>query len=424
MRSYHSDKTIEGKLNNLFIDMEFHRAKGLDEMRDEALHKIKSLSKKYEQYEFGVKALQKKWQYKLDKIEEDSFIEHQKLIEKIVLVGKFRHLINLVNELRSTGIIRDTKVKQRWEKIVRDPIMKKEPSGHIEKHYYHEIYMAYYISKNNPEKSFFHTSALLKNFESHPELSNQNRHHYLGILVNLLIEQCKRKKLADAKSTMMKLLQTQELDLPVSDRKILMRFIVLSYSNLLSGLTSSGLFDEGLQIAKHSIGFITEKKPDTRFLPFLQFNLSIIYLYVGNYKEALKWNVSVLERPTHELRSDIAAMVRIINLILHYELDNSELLPYLIRSAYRYLLKKGKLFRIEKCILLFLRRELHKTNNKTDVYFAFRKLKVQMIGILKNKHEKNVLNYFDFVSWLDSKIHNRPLAEIVREKFNQSEAIK
>lgn len=39
-----------------------------------------------------------------------------------------------------------------------------------------------------------------------------------------------------------------------------------------------------------------------------------------------------------------------------------------------------------------------------------------MEKLLKIPYESKALEYFDFVSWLESKIENRPFAEVVREK--------
>ena len=54
--------------------------------------------------------------------------------------------------------------------------------------------------------------------------------------------------------------------------------------------------------------------------------------------------------------------------------------------------------------------------SKEKQILAFRKLKTELEEIVKDPFEKRALEYFDFISWLESKIDNRPFAEVVREK--------
>ncbi len=44
---------------------------------------------------------------------------------------------------------------------------------------------------------------------------------------------------------------------------------------------------------------------------------------------------------------------------------------------------------------------------------------VQFKKLKTDPYEKGAFEYFDFISWLESKIENRPFAEIIKEKAKE-----
>jgi len=47
---------------------------------------------------------------------------------------------------------------------------------------------------------------------------------------------------------------------------------------------------------------------------------------------------------------------------------------------------------------------------------AFADLLDHLIPLTTNPYEKRAFVYFDIISWLESKIQNRPVKEVIREK--------
>jgi len=69
-------------------------------------------------------------------------------------------------------------------------------------------------------------------------------------------------------------------------------------------------------------------------------------------------------------------------------------------------------------VLSFIREKLPKVITQKELILAFRELKEELEEIIKDSFERKALEYFDFISWLESKIENCPFAEIVKEKAN------
>jgi hypothetical protein len=103
---------------------------------------------------------------------------------------------------------------------------------------------------------------------------------------------------------------------------------------------------------------------------------------------------------------------------LHYELKHFDLLPYLIRRAYSFLYKRKRLHKLEKIFLNFLGRLLHVNPHvKKELISVFIEIKEALEQLTQDPNEAMVMTeYFDYISWLDSKINNRSFERIVRDK--------
>ncbi len=120
-----------------------------------------------------------------------------------------------------------------------------------------------------------------------------------------------------------------------------------------------------------------------------------------------------------QLRDDYFSWARILSLIVSYELGKEDLLEYAVKSAYRYLLKRRTLYKVEETILNFIKKEIKKAVTNQQQINMFKKLKLQLEIIIKDPFEAHSLNYFDVISWLESKITKKSFAKIIKEKASK-----
>ena len=81
-----------------------------------------------------------------------------------------------------------------------------------------------------------------------------------------------------------------------------------------------------------------------------------------------------------------------------------QLLPFLIRSTYRFMLKQELNYQIEKSLLRFFRRILTKIN-RAEILTLFQQLLDEINAIAENPAEARVmLIYFNYAGWLESEI--------------------
>jgi hypothetical protein len=148
----------------------------------------------------------------------------------------------------------------------------------------------------------------------------------------------------------------------------------------------------------------------------LQFHYRIACLYFGNgdYGPAIDFLNKIINQKTGDYRNDIHCFARILNLIAHYELGNMDLVEHLAKSVYRFLLHIENLQRVQREILLFIRRVHGKPAGGLTAEFAalHRTLSVAM----EDPFERRPFLYLDILSWLESKMRATPIQYIIREK--------
>ena len=88
----------------------------------------------------------------------------------------------------------------------------------------------------------------------------------------------------------------------------------------------------------------------------------------------------------------------------------------LFKSTYRFLYKHQRMYKFELTMMQFMRKYALQANQPAKMRGPFTELKKKLVQLSKDAYERHALNYFDFISWLDSKIENRPFAVIVRRK--------
>ena len=96
-----------------------------------------------------------------------------------------------------------------------------------------------------------------------------------------------------------------------------------------------------------------------------------------------------------------------------------DLLPSLIQSAAHFLEKQKTAGPFEKVLLRFFKNHFAKIETGKIPGAAFIPLQTAVLSIAENESSKQALEFFDYISWLESKIENKPFAEIVRGKYSE-----
>lgn len=107
----------------------------------------------------------------------------------------------------------------------------------------------------------------------------------------------------------------------------------------------------------------------------------------------------------------------LLKLIVLLEKDETLLLPYAVRSAYRGLLKKENLFPLERFILNLLKTSVNAAsqNELQNIFMKYLK-KINDYVPSAPRSELELLTHFDYIAWIESKITGVALLKILAEK--------
>ena len=235
---------------------------------------------------------------------------------------------------------------------------------------------------------------------------------YVAVLNTCLTTILFLKKYDESDKIIKKLNALKPLSLKLQNR---IRIMIFNF--LLTKYILKGEFEMCFKIIPQIENQLKLLSDEERKFNEEKFNYSLSYIYLGleEYEKALEYINKILNDKDKNTKIDLLSFAHILNLVVHYELNNTELLPYIIKNTYRFLLGKKKLYNVERQILIFIKNIPDLLTKKQQIN-AFRDLKENIISITKDPFERIALDYFDFISWLESKIEGKKFPEVIKKR--------
>ncbi len=146
------------------------------------------------------------------------------------------------------------------------------------------------------------------------------------------------------------------------------------------------------------------------------FFYKIASIYFGNekYNESIFYLEKIINNKNLSMREDLMCFARILSLIAHYESGKDYYLESQLKNTYKFLIKMNDLHEVQKEIIRFLKNL--NSIYPADITKEFIKMKERFIELEQNTYEKRAFLYLDIISWLESKIENRKISDIIKEK--------
>lgn len=188
-----------------------------------------------------------------------------------------------------------------------------------------------------------------------------------------------------------------------------------SYINEMLLYAYIGQYDKAVNIIPSVIKGLDkyESKINNEEAVRIYHTISLAYFGIGEYNKSLHWINKIINTNYQDLRQDTIRISKLINLIIHFELGNEDLLSYIYKSSVRFFNNQEKQYKFESVFLNYFKKiALSKRDSKQkETYIKF---KEELQRVFRDKFEKNALEFFNFYAWLDSKIHNISFAEAVK----------
>jgi len=185
------------------------------------------------------------------------------------------------------------------------------------------------------------------------------------------------------------------------------------HTGRLNNVIIRGNFEEGLDLIPKTIKRIKRyrlKLDDHRILMFY-FKIAWVYFGAGKVDRAIFYLNKIVNTDMMHLRNDLQFYSRLMFLMCHYELENYETMGYLLKSFQTFFNRQKTGSKIEMNLL-----NLFKLLAKKPP-FDHREIMINALKefdlLRKDPFMENAFVYLDVTSWLESKVTNRPMGEVV-----------
>ena len=207
-------------------------------------------------------------------------------------------------------------------------------------------------------------------------------------------------------------------EIPMNTNTELLIFLYF-YSNKLHLHFLEGSFEEG----EYLVDIINNKidkyknRLDNHYIVLLYYKIACLYFGMGKNKLCITYLQKIIRSKNIGSAEDLQCFARILNLIAHYECGLDYDLERQFVDTYKFLLKMENLQEVQKVFLASIR-------DLSDVFpheikNEFKKIHTKLKKFENHPYEKRAFLYLDILSWLESKIQNKPIALIIKEKTNQ-----
>ncbi len=165
------------------------------------------------------------------------------------------------------------------------------------------------------------------------------------------------------------------------------------------------------QLKKHELHL------DQHHILVFYYKIACLYFGGGENKRAIQFLNKIINLKIGNLRADLQCYSRILHLIAHYELHHFDLMEYMLPAVSRFLEKNKEVSPVIEEMLKFLKKFNYL--GVRGLKPAFIELKAHLEKIAQNPYERRAMLYLDIISWLESKIEQRPVQEVIQEKFKK-----
>lgn len=282
----------------------------------------------------------------------------------------------------------------------------------------HQLFQAnYFITVGDYKAAFNSFVELNKLFEENSHLWNNPPVYYL-MTVEGMLESLRIMHNYEGMNYFIQKLA--KLSSPSSSFQLNVMYVIFIYR--LFSFIDAGDFDKaGIWIAEHQTSLI-DKMLLLKEQQQAEMSLYIALIHLGNgeYRKARKRLSATIGRG-HLYSLPLFRTIRIVNVMIHYELGDVDYIQSEIRSIKREMSKnKGYNLKVESFLLKFLNYSFADTNRKKRAEI-WESMAEEVHALYADKYETQILRKFDFVAWVEAKIFEVPLSDILkRERASKS----
>ncbi len=333
--------------------------------------------------------------------------EEERLVKK--------NVYSVYSRVVKMGIARSDYDIDQLRKLVYKPILlESKVKNFWSKHLMYVAHSLYFNTIGDYESYHECNEKIVNLFESKPQFIRDRPNLYVVSLNNLCNSKIETERYNEITAVINKLRSIPENYNITIHRNTQANIVFYSTRIEVVCYLIKGEFEKAKKIIEEAQTDIKKNRAFVAKSGELTFYFDAAYTYFinGEHHNCLKWLNQILNDSEIKVREELHSISKIFSLIVHFELGNFALIDYIIRSTYGQMLKQDKLFPIEHVMIKFFRETLKMSKRKMLLpeYLHTHKKLEQM---LNDPYEKKVFDYFDFISWVKSKIDEKTFREVL-----------
>ena len=417
LREYNTNKSIEIEIYQKQIDVQVLFNKGLFNQCSTLIESIKSIAGELEKFDtmiafndINLQILRKQNDYLLI---EKQVIEQQLWIKKLENHNQYELLLRKAMNIHSKfGVPRNDKELKKYTFLYSEVSQLNDPLSIRAQNILFNIFAFYYLLSCNVSKHYEFNKKRLNLMHKHPSIFDAEPYRKVNILNSYIDSSLTTRKYSNAIEG---ITQLQNLNMGNDSLSNYKQYFY--YYSKLNYIITTCQFNELPVLLENIQKWINDNR--SVYLRYQNVNLARLCSYAffisGNLNKAIGYIKLLFDKD--KLDEDEECLCRLMYIIYRFESKEYDWLHYLLRSLYRFLLKKEKLYELEKLILHFIRKAIDEYS-QGELVEKFKFFKSKLLLLENNPFEKARLYKFDFIAWFDSKIEDKPLTIILSKQFN------
>ncbi len=429
---YNLEKSVSSGLNEIIRSVEILYKKNLYQQAEKLLDKAKLVAEKYQKFPLMIEILhwkrilisRKPYYDDMDKNFDEIFRDECDTLEKLSNLSKYSDFSGKAIVIsKKKLVLRTAEDEERIHKILENPLLSSEEMAlsYEAKNlfYFVKVLNSYKIGNMSDANEYLKKQINLIN--SNPKLLTENIDIYIRSLINLLVIQKKLKNINESINTIGRIRALPETHREYISENNHLTIFYSSYYIELTLYIETGQFEKALsllEIIKPELRRLDSKLGEFRKSMFY-FQFAKLYFINCNYNDAIFWLNKILNDTTGRTAEDIQCHSRLLNLIIHFEIMDYDLIEYNLKSTYRFLSKRKQLYEFEKTILKYLTKTFRiKTEQELELLFI--NLRKELISLSKSSFDRDLIEELNLIEWLESKIENKNFTELLKQKYEHS----
>lgn len=348
-------------------------------------------------------------------------IQAKNLSQLNTIASKLSNLsLQLYSTLLKSGYVKNDKEMRLVTDYfnARMPKIRLEELGFREKLWLYKANLWHSFLTQNFLSSYKNATRWVELFYSQPKMITQNPVWFLKGNHYLLEALFLMRHYSQFKLALQNLEKTlAEKSFPKNENTEVLSFHYV-YINKINLHFLDGSFAEGIYLVPEITRKISkyEDRLDNHHIMLFYYKIACLYFGMGDNINCIVFLQKIIDNKHLSIREDLMCFARVLNLVAHYEAGLDENFEHSLKSTYKFLIKMNELHEVQREMIRFLRNldlgNVYPHQLKTE----FKKLHGRLKNYEDHPYEKRAFLYLDIISWLESKIENRPVSEIVTKK--------